>query len=51
MVFNWEKKSHSVLIIEEGGGWGGGGKTQGLKKNGVPQSTDNIACEQATDNT
>ena len=46
VVFNCgKKKSRSVLLIEEGGwrGWGGGGvKQKGRKKNGVPQSTDNI---------
>ena len=45
MVFNCgKKKSRSVLLIEEGGwrGWGGGVKQKGRKKNGVPQSTDNI---------
>ena len=44
VVFNCgKKKSHSVLLIEEGG-WrvGGGVKQKGRKKNGVPQSTDNI---------
>ena len=46
VVFNCgKKKSHSVLLIEEGGwrrGGGGGVKQKGRKKNGVPQSTDNI---------
>ena len=45
VVFNCGKqKSRSVLLIEEGGWRGGGGgvKQKGRKKNGVPQSTDNI---------
>ena len=43
VVFNCgKKKSRSVLLIEEGGWRGGGVKQKGRKKNGVPQSTDNI---------